>query len=68
MRRTASPGSLTADESPEIDRIGAAICSPQVDRSEQEQARIVAETQVTLKRVRRERSHIMEQMSLAPPT
>jgi hypothetical protein len=49
-------------------RVAAAICGPEADSSEREQALIVAEAQVTLKRVRRARTQIMDQMSLVPPT
>jgi hypothetical protein len=52
----------------ECHRSAAAICGPQADRWEREQALIVAEAQVNLKRIRKERTHIMEQMSLVPPT
>jgi hypothetical protein len=51
----------------EVDRVAAAICGPQADRLEREQALIVAEAQVNLKRIRKERTHIMEQMLLLPP-
>jgi hypothetical protein len=51
----------------EVDRVAAAICSPQVERWERDQALIVAEAQVNLKRIRKERTHIMEQMLLVPP-
>jgi len=50
----------------ELDRVAASICGPQVERLEREQALIVAEAQVTLKRVRRARTRIMEQMLLVP--
>jgi hypothetical protein len=52
----------------EVERIAAAIFGEHADRLEREQALIVAEAQVTLKRVRRARAQIMEQMSLVPPT
>jgi len=52
----------------EVDRVAAAICGPQADRLERAQALIVAEAQVTVKRVRRARAQIMEQMSLVTPT
>jgi hypothetical protein len=54
-------------EATEVDRAAAAICGPQADPLEREQALIVAEAQVILKRVRRVRAQLMEQMSL-PPT
>ena len=51
----------------EVDRVAAAICGPQADRWEREQALIVAEALVNLKRIRKERTHIMEHMLLVPP-
>jgi hypothetical protein len=45
----------------EVDRIAAATWGA-ADCLEREQALIVAEAQITLKRVRRARAHIMEQM------
>jgi hypothetical protein len=46
-----------------VDRVAAAA-----DCLEREQALIVAEAQITLKRVRRARAHIMEQMLAASAT
>ena len=54
--------------SSEIDRVADAICRPNGDSSDREQALIVAEAQVTLRRVRRTRTQIMDQMSPAPAT
>jgi hypothetical protein len=50
----------------EVDRVAAAICGPKAESLEREQALIVAEAQVILKRVRRVRAHLMEQMSQLP--
>ena len=55
-------------EATDVDRAAAAICGPQADPLEREQALIVAEAQVILKRVRRVRAQLMEQMSQVPPT
>jgi len=55
-------------EATEVDRAAAAICGPEADPLEREQALIVAEAQVILKRVRRVRAQLMEQMSQVPPT
>ena len=55
-------------EATEVDRVAAAICGPQAEPLEREQALIVAEAQVILKRVRRARAQLMEQMSQLPPT
>jgi hypothetical protein len=52
----------------EVDRVAAAICDEHADPLEQEQALIVAEVEVTLKRVRKARVQIMEQLQLAPGT
>lgn len=52
----------------EVDRVAAAICGEHADPPEQEQALIVAEVEVTLKRVRRARVQIMEQLELVPRT
>jgi hypothetical protein len=48
----------------EVDRVVAAICGPQADRFEREQALVIAEAQINLKRIRKERTQIIEQMSL----
>src|SRR5437667_10009088 len=52
----------------EVGRIAAAICGPEAALLDREQALIVAAAQVTLKRIRRVRAEIMDQMSPAPPT
>jgi hypothetical protein len=52
----------------EVGRVAAALCDPGAAPSDRERALIVAEAQVTLKRIRRVRAEIMEQMSPAPPT
>lgn len=52
----------------EVRRVAAAICDPEAAPLDREWALIVAEAQVTLKRIRRARAEIMEQMSPAPPT
>jgi hypothetical protein len=52
----------------EVGRIAAALCDPQALPLDRERALIVAESQVTLKRIRRTRADIMEQISPAPPT
>ena len=51
----------------EVGRVAAAICDPEATFLDRERALIVAEAQVTLKRIRRARAEIMEQVSLAPP-
>jgi len=51
----------------EVGRVAAAICDPGAAPLERERALIVAEAQVTLKRIRRARAQIMGQMSPAPP-
>ena len=51
----------------EVGRVAAAICGPEMAPLDREQALIVAEAQVTLKRIRNARAEIMEQMSPAPP-
>ena len=52
--------------STEVGRIAAALCDPQALPLDRERALIVAEAQVTLKRIRRARVEIMEQISPAP--
>jgi len=52
----------------EVASIANAICAPQAGHLDREQALIIAEAQVTLKRIRRARAEIMEQMSPVPPT
>jgi hypothetical protein len=52
----------------EVGAVAAAICGPEMTPLDREQALIVAEAQVTLKRIRRARAEIMEQMSPVPPT
>ena len=49
----------------EVGRVAAAICGPEQEPLDREQSLIVAEAQVTLKRVRSARAQIMEQMLLA---
>jgi hypothetical protein len=50
----------------EVDRVAAAICGgPHADCLERERALIVAEAQILLKRIRRERTQIMDQMLAA---
>src|SRR5437016_4870942 len=49
----------------EMDRVAANIFGPEACSSEREQARTIAEAQVTLKQVRRTRTNIMEQMLLS---
>ena len=50
----------------EVGRVAAAICGPEQEPLDREQSLIVAEAQVTLKRVRRARAQIMEPILLAP--
>jgi hypothetical protein len=52
----------------EVGCVAAAICDPEATSPDRERALIVAEAQVTLKRIRRARAEIMEQVSLARPT
>jgi hypothetical protein len=52
----------------EVDRVAAVVCGQEATRLDRKQALIVAEAQIILKRVRRARAQIMEQMSLVPPT
>ena len=58
-------GDLT--DATEVDRVAAYIFGPEACCSEREQARTIAEFQVTLKQVCRARTNIMEQMLLAAP-
>jgi hypothetical protein len=48
------------DTATEVERVAAAICGPEADPSGREQALIVAEAQIMLKRVRKTRTTIME--------
>ena len=52
----------------EVDRIAANIFGPEACCSKREQARTIAESQVTLKQVRRARTNIIEQMLSVLPT
>jgi hypothetical protein len=52
----------------EVDRVAAVLGGPGAGALDREQVLIIAEAQVTLKRVRRARAQIMGQMSLVPPT
>jgi hypothetical protein len=54
--------------SAEVGRVAAGICGAETDPLDREQVMIVAEAQVTLKRIRKARTEIMEQMSPALPT
>jgi hypothetical protein len=50
----------------EVDRIAATLFSPKVSSLEREQALVIGEAQVTLKRVRKARTNIMERMLSTP--
>jgi hypothetical protein len=50
----------------EVDRIAATLFSPEVSSLEREQALVIGEAQVTLKRVRKARTNIMERMLSTP--
>jgi hypothetical protein len=53
--------------SAEVGRVAAGISGAETDPLDREQVMIVAEAQVTLKRIRKARTEIMEQMSPALP-
>jgi hypothetical protein len=50
----------------EVDRIAVAMCAEHANPLEREQALIMAEAQVTLKRIRRARAQMIEQLSVLP--
>jgi hypothetical protein len=74
VRRNALQHGLAAlvvrdpTEVTEVDRVAGALGGPGAGALDRAQALIVAEAQVTLKRVRRARAQIMGQMPLVPST
>ena len=72
VRRNALQHGLAAvvvgdlDSAAEVDRVAATLFGPEASCSEREQALAFAEAQVTLKRVRKVRTNIMERMLSTP--